>query len=301
MKGGQTPIHIQRWAPADLQADEHWKLLQARRDYRTMHFYRVFMDHAFMAGGDLPADPESLAATIHMPRRDVEAALAFCLGRLVFQDGERLYQRRVRREIAEELAFREEQGKRGAIGGRVAGKGRPKGDRQATAYGDDRRPLGPPSPAPAPTPAPTPDAGGSQGNPLVPDRVALERECLALVREVAALRGVDPTEVMGEAGEWNGRRQLNPANMSDDRLLNTVLDLRRMKAGQPAHAPPANARAQERKAGMVAMIQGGLDARRSVGSGDAGSGGELPERGPGPGGAPSEGRGLPPGAGDPDR
>jgi hypothetical protein len=144
-------------------------------------------------------------------------------------------------------------------------------------------------------------AGDEQSHPLAPDRPALEAECLRLVREIAALRNVDPTEVMGEAGEWNGRRQLNPSAMKIDRLMNTVLDLRRMRAGQPAHAPPANARAQERKAGMAAVVQGGLDARRSVGDGDDRAGRELPGPGPGSGGPEGARRGLPPGAGEPDR
>src|SRR5204863_415075 len=97
-------------------------------------------------------------------------------------------------------------------------------------------------------------------------------EALFALYEAGCSLSADPTEVMGEAGEWNGRRQLNPASMSNDRLLNTVLDLRRMKAGQPTHAPPANARAQERKAGMSALIQGGLDAGRDVGQGNGGAG-----------------------------
>lgn len=152
MKGGQTPIHIQRWAPADLWADEHWKVLVRRRDYSTMSFYRTFMDHAFMAGGDLPADAEALAAAVHMPLRNVEKALGFCLGRLIFQDGDRLYQGRVRREIASELEFRKEQARRGAEGGKVAGKGRPK----PTVSHPPIETIGPPSPSPSPAPTPAP-------------------------------------------------------------------------------------------------------------------------------------------------
>ena len=116
MRNGQTPIHIQRWAPADYLADEHVKLLQARRDYLTIAFYRHFIDTSFVAGGDLPADPEMLAAIVSMPKRDVERALAFCVGRLLFPDGDRLYQPRVRREIAEELEFRRSQKDRGEKG-----------------------------------------------------------------------------------------------------------------------------------------------------------------------------------------
>lgn len=107
MKGGKTPIHIMRWAPADYHADEHVKLLKARRDYRTLTFYRHFIDLSFAGGGDLPADPEALAAVVEMPRKDVEHALSFCLGRLIEQEGERLFQKRVRRDVATELEFRD--------------------------------------------------------------------------------------------------------------------------------------------------------------------------------------------------
>lgn len=165
MKGGHTPIHIQRWAPADLHQDEHWKLLQARRDYRTLHFYRVFMDHAFMAGGDLPRDPAQLAAVLLMPVRDVETALRFCLGKLVFEDGDRLYQKRVRREVKKELKFRKRQSDLGKLGGRPPKEGKTKGEPKGTLF-DPKSPPSPyavavrrtpsPTPAPAPPPAPAP-------------------------------------------------------------------------------------------------------------------------------------------------
>jgi hypothetical protein len=86
---------------------------------------------------------------------------------------------------------------------------------------------------PPPTPATPQEARdvaierlGPRDNPLV-DRTVLEPEYLRLVREVAAKEGIDPTEVAGGVGTWKGSRKINPASMSDDRLLNTVLDLRR--------------------------------------------------------------------------
>lgn len=66
-------------------------------------------------------------------------------------------------------------------------------------------------------------------NPLVSGRrPELERECLALVREVAGLTGEDPVEVIAQASGYKGAAttKLNPATMSDDRLANTVRDLR---------------------------------------------------------------------------
>ena len=64
-------------------------------------------------------------------------------------------------------------------------------------------------------------------NPLI-DRVPLERECLALVREVSALTGDDPVEVIAQASGYKGAAttKINPMTMSDDRLANTVRDLR---------------------------------------------------------------------------
>lgn len=120
MRNGQTPIHIQRWAPADFHADETVKLLKARRDYLKLTFYRTFLDESFMAGGDLPADPESLAAVMSMPVSHVRQALAFFVGLKIFEENGRLFQPRIRRDVAEELEFREIQRANGKKGGRKA-------------------------------------------------------------------------------------------------------------------------------------------------------------------------------------
>lgn len=120
MRNGQTPIHIQRWAPADFHADETVKLLKARRDYLKLTFYRTFLDESFMAGGDLPADPESLAAVMSMPVSHVKQALAFFVGLKIFEENGRLYQPRIKRDVADELEFREIQRANGKKGGRKA-------------------------------------------------------------------------------------------------------------------------------------------------------------------------------------
>jgi len=71
-----------------------------------------------------------------------------------------------------------------------------------------------------------------RSNPLVGDRPEREKECLALVRELAGLTGEDPAELMAFASAYEGakRQKLNPAAMTDDRLLATVLDLRKSVA-----------------------------------------------------------------------
>lgn len=66
-------------------------------------------------------------------------------------------------------------------------------------------------------------------NPLIEGRrPQLESECLSLVTRLADLTGADPIEVIAKAAGYKGalRQKVNPASMSDDRLINTVLDLR---------------------------------------------------------------------------
>jgi hypothetical protein len=157
VRGGRTPIHIQRWAPADYQADEHVQLLLARRDWRTLTFYRQFLDASFMAGGDLPADAEGLSACVRMPVAEVRRALEFCLGRLIVEDGGRLFQQRVRSEVAEELEFRLSQGEHGKRGGRPPKK--------TVAFTDDKASLSESETPPAPAPAPS--SLGTTPNPLL--------------------------------------------------------------------------------------------------------------------------------------
>ena len=66
-------------------------------------------------------------------------------------------------------------------------------------------------------------------NPLVEGRrPELESECLRLVRRLSELTGVDTLDVIAKASGYKGalRQKVNPASMTDDRLINTVLDLR---------------------------------------------------------------------------
>jgi len=142
MKQGQTPIHIMRWAPVDYHEDEWVKLLKRRRAYKVLTFYRHFLDYSYLAGGDLPSDPQHLAAVVEMPCQDVRDALTFCLGRLIEQDGDRLFQKRVRRDVLKELKFRDVQREHGKTGGRPTKKD--------TLLGSKSPPA--PSPSPAPTP-----------------------------------------------------------------------------------------------------------------------------------------------------
>jgi len=77
---------------------------------------------------------------------------------------------------------------------------------------------------------PTEGRRSAPPNPLMTDRVKTETEVLKLVREIADLAGLEPEEVLARGqevpGKETGRRKLNPATMSDERLMNTRLDLR---------------------------------------------------------------------------
>jgi uncharacterized protein YdaU (DUF1376 family) len=67
-------------------------------------------------------------------------------------------------------------------------------------------------------------------NPFIPPggRPSLESECLNLVHRMSELTGEDPLEIIARASGYEGakRTKLNPASMTDDRLLNTIRDLR---------------------------------------------------------------------------
>lgn len=76
-----------------------------------------------------------------------------------------------------------------------------------------------------------------RANPFIAgQRDKWEREALSLTAQLAEITGEDPVAVFGEATGYDGARKrgaLNPAALSDDRLLNTVLDLRaNLKAAQ---------------------------------------------------------------------
>lgn len=71
--------------------------------------------------------------------------------------------------------------------------------------------------------------GGPKANPFVTGkRDELELESFSLSREIADLKGEPAEEVFADAAHYVGaeRQKVNPANMTDDRLLNTVIDLR---------------------------------------------------------------------------
>ena len=78
-------------------------------------------------------------------------------------------------------------------------------------------------------------------NPLVGNRPEREKELLTLVLREAELTNRDGAEVMAEVTSYVGakRSKLNPASMTDDRLLNSLLDARaRVKRLEAANGRP---------------------------------------------------------------
>jgi len=244
VRGGKTPIHIMRWAPADYVNDPFVRLLLAKEDFATLAIYHLALNWSHMEGGDLPADPEQLGAMLGIKRGRVERGLRLCVeaGKLEQRDG-RLFHRRVVREVEKELAFRRDQSSRA----KKRWEAHPPGQEDALAMPVHSQgsisPHSPPSPyavavSPAPEAVRHPADQHAPANPLVGDRPAKESELLALVRREAELTNRDGAEVMSEVTSYSGAKtsKLNPASMSDDRLLNSLLDakarVKRLEAAQ---------------------------------------------------------------------
>jgi hypothetical protein len=225
VKGGKTPIHIQRWSPADYQADEHVRLLYARRDWRTLTFYRTFLDVAFMQGGDLPAEPEALSACLRMPVADVRKALDYCLDRLIHEEHGRLFQGRLRRDVKAELEFRESQ--------RVRANMRWHPDGNALALPPQKSRQSPPSPSPAPAPI--------TDNPPIPPRGGTDE------RSDLRTDGHGPQHGSGNGhshkpGPRVGRRHV------EDQIIAIWSNLAAIGQGQLQSHPPLDARDRVRRA-----------------------------------------------------
>lgn len=194
------PIHLMRWAPADYVNDPAVKLALAQRDFVSSTFYPLFLFHAFIQGGTLPAEPVALGAILGMRPADVRRALAYWAeqGKVREEDG-RLYHKRVKDDIQEELAYRETQAALGKLGGRPP-KGSGSADVKGRVLNPESQPAPVPAPAPSPVPAPAPDptpaALASQ------DRAAYVR---AVWEAYCTARGVEPVIASGEFAlvhEW---------------------------------------------------------------------------------------------------
>jgi uncharacterized protein YdaU (DUF1376 family) len=113
-------------------------------------------------------------------------------------------------------------------------------DGQTTAYPVAVSVLRNPSQEPEPSNGTVSHAGADwtpRAEPLVAGRrPVLETEWLRLVREIAAGEKVNPEDV---PPAWEGRRGINPADLTDARLLRDLADLRARRAALEPKAPPA--------------------------------------------------------------
>ncbi len=200
--------------------------------------------------GSLPADSTRLAVLARCQPSAWDLLwqqLAPCFQKR----GNRLINPRLEREMEAQKAYRERKSKAGAAGGKAKAKKALRSTATVLPIDNDSNGLAKPS-SPSPSPSPSPitesirQAGGDEPppterehvlhptrkkNPLVGDRrQALEREGLELVRRIAAATNQDPEDVMARAsigdGRYRGPRKAGFANMTDDRLLLTLTDLR---------------------------------------------------------------------------
>jgi uncharacterized protein YdaU (DUF1376 family) len=172
----------------------------------------------------LPADTNRLARLVGIAPAKFRRLWPMIEPCFQVEDG-RLVQKRMEQERANQVRFRTLQRERGLKGGkqRVINDG--------TNPAVSRTVAGNTLPSPFPSPSLTNErmnGPAGRANPLLADRPKLERECLALVRRMSELTGEEPTEVIARASGYEGakRTKVNPASMSDDRLILTVRDLR---------------------------------------------------------------------------
>jgi hypothetical protein len=150
-----------RWAPADYVNDPSVKLALAQRDFVSATFWPLFLFHAFIQGGELPAEPTALGAILGMRPVDIRRAVAYWTeqGKLKERDG-RLYHERICRDIADEIAFREEQSERGVLSWKARGRADAShrlaigSVEPAGSTSRFNRTVEPPSPSPLPEPSP---------------------------------------------------------------------------------------------------------------------------------------------------
>jgi hypothetical protein len=227
LKGGQRPIHIQRWAPSDFVNDPAVRLALSEGNYRALAFYVLVLNHSFMEGGDLPSNVPALAAVIGMPRKDVEEALPYWIEQNKLQIEETcLFNPRVRAEVFSELAYRKKQQRAGVRGGRPKGslrvaKGKPKGSLLENQT--------PPAPSSAPAPTTTTGSKGIRIPPCESDplNIAIVGAC----REIGTLTDKDESEVLKAFSMFPGKT--GPVWITN---LDTASEAWRLRAHQDLQA-----------------------------------------------------------------
>jgi len=182
--------------------------------------YRTLLDELWLRGGLLPLDERILAKA----------------------SGDAVEWPQVRDRVLSR--FRKiDQGYRNDTHDEIQAESSKRAERQKRYRNDRRNGSGNVTSNVAPSPSPSPSlrnngpirqASAREGTPtkanpfIAGERPKYETEALRLTREISDLTGEDPVEVFQHAAHYKGaeRSKVNPAAMSDDRLLNTVLDLR---------------------------------------------------------------------------
>lgn len=200
--------------------------------------YRTMLTQAWRRGAKLPNEHEAIRRAIRCTPAEWRRAWP-TVSRYWREadDGASLVNDTQLEVYAEAKAAQEAASRRGKKGAQARAQARAQAATQAPPEQPHKPVHKDKTPSPSPLTASTPSAGP---HPLVQNRPALEAECLTLVEEVAKATDRDPVEVMADAAEHKGvRGSMNPAAMTDARLLNVVLNLRKMRGAKPAEAPPA--------------------------------------------------------------
>ena len=201
--------------------------------------------------GGLPASTDRLARLVGMAPakfRRLWPAIEPCFVRIQ----EQLSQKRLEDEKSKQEQFRSIQSTKGQLSAKsraVSTDSQPRLNREAT---EQKSPVQPEVNSPFPSPFPsakngrTNERSGPPANPFLGpgDKERLASECMALVRKLSSLTGEEPLDVMARASGYEGAKttKVNPSAMSDDRLINTVRDLR------------ADVAAEEKRRGAVKPV-----------------------------------------------
>lgn len=264
--------HIMRWAPQDYRTSRvrMRSAMTGDRDLRLVYFEALNALHEH--GGRITSEPERLSDLLLLPVEVIARTLPVlldlgtdCDGGLVDNGDGTISNRRIVRDLAEELEFRQQQAEQGRRGGRAKAKARAS-HRQAKAKPSpsDGQANGQPSVSP-PAPAPAPSNGVNQTTGALPEQqpVAEEpqrprvvvvngltgqpqgfvasawiktreqfesmcSEAMHLAQQAGKLHDTDPPDEMARAASYPGARlrKVNPATMTHDRLVNTLAALR---------------------------------------------------------------------------
>jgi uncharacterized protein YdaU (DUF1376 family) len=209
--------------PKDVLTDEN---VSAMTDEELGVYFRLLC-HAWLEGS-VPSDLTRMARILKRPLRTLKRlwpAIAPCWDEA---DG-RLTQRKLEAVRAQQVAFRNEQSRKGKLGGKPRHINETSKPWLSPGLTEPKPKVTLPSPSPFPSSVNERiERTSGSDNPLLGDRVQREKDVLRLVARMAELNGTDPVEELIAAAHYEGARsqKVNPATMSPDRLLNTWSDLK---------------------------------------------------------------------------